>query len=151
MKTGEIMELDRDIVRIEKELAGLYKQRWGLLEREILSSKARAESLLGSPAISAGRGAASLSAAAVVVKGPRKAGVKAKTKRGKKRLRMSTEEVERRLIDTVKSAGSGGISLIGISAAAGLNYQTAAKKLKEMSDRFVKKGALKEARYFLKA
>lgn len=151
------MELDRDIVRMEKELAGLYQQRWSLLEREMQSAKARVESLLGtSSAASAGRGAASSGAAYPVVaktekKSKRAAKSRVKAKAGKKRTRMSTSEVERRLIDTVRNAGSSGISLIGISEAAGLNYQTAAKKLKEMSNTFVKKGELKEARYFLKA
>lgn len=148
MKTGDIMELDRDISRLEKELSNLYRKRMSLLESEIQSSKARVESLAGAvPSPATARSAAGASVAPVVpkVEKPRR-----KPKKAAKRTRMSTAEVERRLIETVKAAGSEGISLIGISQEAGLNYQTTAKKLKEMSDQFVKKGELKEARYTLK-
>lgn len=150
MKTGDMMELDQEITGLEKQLANMYKERMSLLESEMQSLRAKAESLSGASPRSTARSAAPGVAAPVVARTGRKER-KQISKPGKKRSRMSTEEVERRLIETVKAAGSEGISLKGISEAAGVNYQTAAKKLKEMPDRFIKTGELKEGRFFLKS
>lgn len=152
MNTGDMTGLDREIARLEKDLAKLYQKRMGVLEAELQSAKARAGSLLGGTVAVTSRSAASTSAP--VVKKEEKAlpaKGKGKGKGARKRRRMSTEEVERRLIETVRAAGSAGLSLKGISEGAGLKYQTTAKKLKDMAAQFVKKGELKEARYTLKA
>jgi len=78
------------------------------------------------------------------------AGVPASVKKGKKRRRMSSEDVRTRLMDTIRAAGSEGLSLKEVSDNSGVNYQTAAKVLKESPDQFSKEGELKQARWTLR-
>jgi len=161
MKTGDIVELDRDIMRLEKQLSNMYQRRVTLLESEMESSRERFESLTSGSPGPAPRSATDSGSPKVTTKKTPKAKKKAagrKTtkkasgkKAGKTRKRMSSEDVEKRLVETVKAGGSDGLSLKAISDAAGVNYQTTAKKLREMQDQFEKRGALKEARYFLKS
>ncbi len=156
MRTADISQLDDQITSLEQQLAGLYEQKVNLLNQEIDASQQRADALSGGSSQPARRTAARDAPAKVATKAARKAASKKAAKPGqpakakKKRLRMSTEEVEKRLIDVVKAAGKEGLSLKVISDTSGIKYPTAAKKLKEMSSVFGKRGELKDSRYFIK-
>ena len=58
--------------------------------------------------------------------------------------------VENLILDALKEAGLFGISQIEVLKKTGFGYHTVLQKLKRLPE-VVKKGSLKEGRYFLKA
>jgi len=142
MNSGDIATIDREIHGLESKLAELHKRRVTILQEELRKSQSRAAELSS--------GAISVAATTTTTRTPRAKAAKPGRPGRKRRKRMGSDEVRSRLIEAVKTAGPEGISLKDASDKSGVNYQTAAKVLKEMSDVFGKKGELKEARYFFK-
>lgn len=145
MNSGDIASLDREITGLESKLAELHQRRVAILEQELKKSQQRAADLGVSVPRKAAATTSSVAASPVKTKA-----TKLSRAPKKRRRRMASSEVRDRLIAAVKEAGPNGVSLKGASDKSGVNYQTAAKVLKEMSDVFGKKGELKEARYFIK-
>ncbi len=150
MNTGDIAQLDKDIARVENELTALYKRRVSLLEADLKLALQQA-SAHSAGSISAPANRRGPKTAPTTTPAPVKP--KAAKKRSGKRTRMSSEEVESRTIETVKTAGSEGLSQKEISDLSGVHYQTTAKKLKELLEQGTvgKQGKLKNTRYFFKA
>ncbi len=154
MNTGDIAKLDKEIARVEGELAGLHQRRVALLQADLQAAQQQATAHSAgksvAPSNRGGRKPASASPAPVKAKSTTKK--KTKTKSKGTRKRMSSQEVESRTLNTVKAAGATGLSQKEISDKSGVNYQTTAKKLKELLEegKIGKRGKLKNTRYFLK-
>lgn len=175
MDSKNIIEIDRQISRMEKDLSALYQKRVALLEEDIRRCQAQISAFGGAngpvapapaPApkqAKAKKAAKAVSAPAAKVSSPevevapevpvaapaKKAPAPRKAKQ-KKRTRTPTAEVEKRILDALKDAGLFGLSQVEVSKKSNLGYQTVVKKLKEMPE-IVKKGSGREGRYYLKA
>lgn len=148
-----------DLEEINSAMLDLAQRRVEILREQLQVAEDFLDSLGGAsvPSIPVGArrrgpkpGAAKASPAAkpaAVVSVPSSGGGARKTK---KRRRMSSEDVRTRLIDTIRAAGPEGISLKEVSDNSGVNYQTAAKVLKESPELFSKDGELKQARWTLR-
>ena len=173
MDSKNIIDLDRQISRMEKDLSALYQKRVAILEEDIRRCQAQISAFGGAngpvapaPApkqAKAKKAAKAVSAPAAKVSSPevevapevpvaapaKKAAAPRKAKQ-KKRTRTPTAEVEKRILDALKDAGLFGLSQVEVSKKSNLGYQTVVKKLKEMPE-IVKKGSGREGRYYLKA
>ncbi|MEQ1843230.1 MAG: hypothetical protein ABL994_22735 [Verrucomicrobiales bacterium] len=143
-----------DITQIEKQIAQLERQLKTALEQQVREAQSRLQALSGGGRRSSVAEAPSTRAIAVEGKAPK---VATRALRGrppgstvkKKRTRMASDLVNEKIISTVKGGPSEGLSQKDISVRSGVNYQTTAKKLRELSG-IVKKGSGKESRYFFK-
>ena len=144
---GELAQLDREIAGLENDLAKKHQRRIEILEAQLKEAQERAGIIAPSaPAPRRGRPAKTASTSAPAPS-KKKAGKKKGAK--KKRTRMASEDVDAAIREALQSAGSEGLSLIDVSTKSGVNYQTAAKKLKELPG-IKKTGKLKQARYTIK-
>ena len=157
----DIAQVEKQIAVLEKQLSGLHSQRLAALEQQVREAQSRIQALTGgtarriaAPAVEIPSARAIAPAAPVTPAAPRvaarptrgrppKAGVK------KKRTRMPSDLVNDKILTTVKDGGTEGLSQKDISVRSGVNYQTTAKKLRELAG-IVKKGSGKEARYHFK-
>lgn len=156
MNTSDIAQIEKQIAVLEKQLSGLHSQRLAVLEQQVREAQSRIQALTGGTrratvveAPSARSIAAEPSAPAVAPRVTRGRPAKAKVGGKKKRTRMPSDVVNEKIMNTIKEAGSEGLSQKEISVRSGVNYQTTAKKLRELPG-IVKKGSGKEARYTLK-
>ncbi len=156
MNTSDIAQIEKQIAVLEKQLSGLHAQRLAVLEQQVREAQSRIQALSGSARrasvveVPSARAIAPVEPAAPrvaprVLRGrPPKAGAK------KKRTRMPSDLVNDKIMNTIKEANGEGLSQKEISIRSGVNYQTTAKKLRELPG-IVKKGSGKEARYTFKA
>jgi TolA-binding protein len=156
----DIAQIEKQIAVLEKQLSGLHSQRLAALEQQVRDAQNRIQALTGGARravapveVPSARAIAPVEPAAprIATRGtrgrPAKTGPKAGAK--KKRTRMPSDLVNEKIINTVKEGGSEGLSQKEISVRSGVNYQTTAKKLRELAG-IVKKGSGKEARYSFK-
>jgi len=154
MNTSDIAQIEKQIDLLEKQLGNLHSQRLSVLESQVREAQSRIQALTGGARRTVIAEAPSARAIAPQPKAPKVAtpglrGRPAKAGAKKKRTRMPTDLVNDKIISTVKEGGSEGLSQKDISVRSGVNYQTTAKKLRELSG-IVKKGSGKEARYHFK-
>jgi len=163
MNTGDMTRIDQEIAQMERRLSILHSQRLNVLEQQVRETQDRIKALGGSakaaPAEApAARAFAPKKELAPVAPAPvrrgRRPGSKnapkpAKSGGKRKRTRTPSDVVNQKILTTVKEGGEEGLSQMDISVRSGLNYQTTAKKLRELQE-IVKKGSGKSARYFLK-
>lgn len=144
----ELAQLNREIARLENQLAALHQRRVDILESQLREAQMQAGQLAAGasakPKTRRGRPPASKSASKATKKKAAK-----KKRSGGRRKRMSSEAVTNAIVETVTAAGSAGISCKDISDKSGVNYQTVAKKLKDLKN-IKKTGKLKKARYTIK-
>lgn len=151
---SELAQLSREISRLENQLAALHQRRVEILEAQLREAQMQAGQITAATtAVRRGRPPASASTAAAPAASadaaPKKKAAKKKTRRGGSRKRMSSAAVTTSILDVLGPAGAAGLSCKEISDTSGVNYQTVAKKLKEMPG--VKKtGKLKKSRYSIK-
>lgn len=165
MNTSDISLIEKQIVALEKQLSALHSQRLTVLEQQVREAQSRILALSGSVrrVATAVESPAARAATAPQPAAPRvaakpargraaKAGAKVAAKAGakKKRTRMPSELVNEKIMSAIKDGSPDGLSQKEISVRSGVNYQTTAKKLRELSG-IVKKGSGKEARYTVKA
>lgn len=134
--------IDQQIQRIEKELAGLRRQKLETLRSEMAALEAalHTNGEKATPAAGKGRRPRAVSAAPAAAKGKN-----IKKRRGPKRgPRVSDEEVLEKLRAAVQDAGTEGISARAAAQEAGVFYPRA---LKVMDGNFTKSGSGKWTRY----
>jgi hypothetical protein len=159
MNTSDITLIEKQITALEKQLSALHSQRLAVLEQQVREAQSRIQALTGttrrisSPAESPSARAATPAQPTTARVAPRVARAKAakavKAGAKKKRTRMPSDLVNDKIMNTIKEANSEGLSQKEISVRSGVNYQTTAKKLRELPG-IVKKGSGKEARYTFK-
>ncbi|RFC48734.1 MAG: hypothetical protein DVB23_000427 [Verrucomicrobia bacterium] len=156
MNTSDITLIEKQITALEKQLSALHSQRLAVLEQQVREAQSRIQALTGttrrisSPAESPSARAATPTQPTTARVAPRVARVKSvKVGAKKKRTRMPSDLVNDKIMNTIKEANSEGLSQKEISVRSGVNYQTTAKKLRELPG-IVKKGSGKEARYTFK-
>ena len=154
MNTSDIAQIERQIALLEKQLGNLHSQRLSVLEQQVREAQSRIQALSGGVRRTVIAEAPSARAIAAEPQAPRVAttalrGRPSKSGGKKKRTRMPSDLVNEKVINTVKEAGPEGLSQKDISVRSGVNYQTTAKKLRELAG-IVKKGSGKEARYHYK-
>jgi TolA-binding protein len=160
MNTGDMSKLDQEIAQLERRLSILHSQRLTVLEQQVRDAQERIKALGGSAKAAPAEAPAarafspkkeSVKVAPVPARRGRPPGPKTAAKTGgkRKRTRTPSDVVNQKILSTVKEGGEEGLSQKDISTRSGLNYQTTAKKLRELKE-IVKKGAGKNARYFLR-